>query len=131
MAIKKRVKASDFWSEPVTDALAPRQLWRDVYPQIETMRLEVRQGRGIRAPVAVPQIITETSTYQRFIDCRNPLCAHGGMDIARHVHAAVSKRAHELEACEACCGYEGSPKGERRYGPCLTEFQLKGTVGYR
>jgi len=130
MSIRKREKWSEILGQPV-DPLGPRTTWRDVWPQIEKMRLEVRQGKGWMSDRAEPQIITETSTYQKFVDCRNTFCVRGGVNTSEAIGDAVTEGQTSIDVSKSCCGYEGSPKGTRRYGPCLFRFHVQGTIRYR
>ena len=129
MTTRKREKMSDL-GQPV-DPMAPRTTWQSVWQQIRDMRLEVRQCKRSMVEAAEPQIITESSTYHKFIDCRNAVCVRGGVDIADVIGDAVIKRKTSIEARTHCCGHEGSPKGKQVYGPCLREFHLRGTIAYK
>jgi hypothetical protein len=130
VTIRKREKWSDVLGQPV-DPLAPRTKWCDVWRQVETMRLEVRQGKGFMAERAQPEIITQTSTYGKFVDCRNPMCVRGGVNVSVMIADAVVKRQTSIDVTSPCCGYEGSPKGARRYGPCLFRFLVRGTITFK
>jgi hypothetical protein len=130
VSIRKREKWSDILRQPV-DPLRPRTTWRDVKPQIDRMRLEVRQGEGICAEGAEPEVITETSAYRRYVDCRNPMCVRGGVGIAEVIGQAVAEGRTTISESPMCCGYEGSPKGARRYKGCLFRFIVRGTVSYK
>lgn len=130
MSIRKREKWSDVLRQP-PDPLRARTTWGDARPQIERMRLEVRQGKGILAERAEPELITETSSYRQYVDCRNKMCVRGGVHIADIVGRAVVTGQPVIDESAYCCGYEGSPKGSKRYKGCLFRFIVQGTTTYR
>ena len=45
--------------------------------------------------------------------------------------SVVYPRRTEFEKTVSCKGYEGSPKGARKYNECSTYFTVKMTVKYK
>lgn len=43
----------------------------------------------------------------------------------------VSKKQTDLETVAICQGYEGSPKGKRRYRSCINSFKVKVHITYK
>lgn len=59
------------------------------------------------------------SSLQRFVNCPNPLCQQGGLDL----QAIISYRDSD-EFTLSCKGHEGSPKGRRKGDPCDNAFKI-------
>ncbi len=64
------------------------------------------------------------------INCSNALCFNGGFSIASIVKTMISKKETFKEGKEHCKGYEGSPKGKRKYRDCTHQFEYKVTIKY-
>jgi len=130
----KRMKASEIFSK-TQYLFSKKASFEKAFPQIETVEVEVSEsGQGVR-PIHAgrsmrKQIYTQTSLSE-FIDCSNPLCYNGGFSIGRVIRKMVSKGMTEYEDSEVCKGYEGSPKGRRKYDDCMNYFEFKVKIKYK
>ena len=105
------------------------------FPTVQSVRIELRpNGEGFEPFMAEQErvdVYTET-TFPRIIDCRNPRCYGGGLDLGYLLRwTVVEAKRTEYEATIRCKGYEGSPKGRKNDGPCDTYFKVKITVTYK
>jgi len=123
---RKRMKASDVFSQ--TDHLFGEKVtFEKAYPQVSSVRVEVTEtGDGLDSPRT--SVYTER-TLGEYIDCSNPRCYNGGFRIGSILSQMVYGREEKQEFFEGCQGYEGSPKGRRKYQPCTNYF--KGTVAIK
>jgi hypothetical protein len=77
------------------------------------------------------EVYNETN-FKGILNCRNPLCFGGGLNLYSLIlWAVVGAKRTEYETTERCEGYEGSPKGRRKDGPCFTYFKVKVAVVYK
>ncbi len=109
--------------------------FHQAYPSIDSIRVEVRPtGEGFepyRHETGRVYVYNENSVPAT-IDCRNPRCFGGGLDLDHLIRwAVVESKRTEYEKTISCTGYEGSPKGRRNDGPCDTYFKVKVNVTYR
>lgn len=89
----------------------------EAFPDLETLELTVTE-HGMHGPEHTTRV-----TDQRFfsvVDCSNAVC--GGVE--PYVREAIRARAETVEYSKMCEGYEGSPKGRRKYRKCLNTFQV-------
>lgn len=130
MSYDRRKKASDLFleSEPV---IGKKVSFEEAFPEIGELNVKVTEiGRGT-------DYKEHTINYSKadfpgqFIDCSNPLCYGGGFSIGRIIRNMVDNRETELETTEHCKGYEGSPKGRRKYRECTDIFKVKVNIDYK
>lgn len=108
-------------------------LLEEVYPQVAALRYEVSpRGLGGNKPDsdAGVSVFTE-QTLPPVIDCPNPICFGGGFHTQPILDRAVRSRLAEVTGREPCQGYEGSPKGRRRYRTCLNSWQVNLRITYK
>jgi len=69
---------------------------------------------------------------QPYHDCHNPSSYNGGVNLGRIMGSMVASRQEEVEkAAEGCQGYEGSPKGKIKRGPCFNRFKVRISIRYK
>ena len=121
----ERLKASDVFSP----FLGKTSVFEEAFPEIKSLKVESREisHRALRKN---KRVFDQTS-FGEYIDCSAPLCVKGGCAIGSLVREMVANKQSTLETTERCVGYEGSPKGKRRYGPCVNMFDIKVTVKYK
>jgi len=129
------MKRSDV--EAQTNYFIPRVVttFEKAYPTVESIRVEIRpSGEGFepfRGQTEHLDVYTEKS-IPAIIDCRNPRCYGGGLNLDYLIRCVVVEAQRtEYETTEYCRGYEGSPKGRRKYGDCDTIFRLRVNVTYK
>ena len=123
-----RMKASDVFKErqPVFGQKVP---FEEAFPEIDDVRVEVAEsGHGMRGKNKDVHIKGHLGEY---IDCSNPLCYRGGFSIGAILRDMVKDRKEQFETTKGCQGYEGSPKGRRKYGSCPHLFRVLVTVKYK
>ena len=104
----KRQKASDVFRE--TNFFLAKKSRFQAFPQIATLSGTVEEdGDGVSERFGVRSLGKDTGEY---FDCSNPLC-------------------YNKEDTRLCEGYEGSPKGRRRYQDCMNSFRIKVDIKYR
>jgi len=130
MARDTRQKASDVFRE-TNFFLGEKVAFAKAFPSIETLRVEVEEdGDGVRYEWGRVSVYTQERSGE-YINCSNLLCYNGGFrlgDILRHI---VENKLTHHEAFEVCQGYEGSPKGRRKYRSCCNSFKVKVTITYK
>jgi len=104
--------------------------FEEAYPTIASLRVEVTEsdlGFG-RSPRTWP--FTERN-FQHAVNCSNPMCYGGGVEIGWMIHDMARNKETDREESKMCQGYEGSPKGRKRYRSCLHSFRIKVHVKYK
>lgn len=110
----------------------------EAFPQIATIRIDyVEVGEGVngwgtREGEDVGRVIlTDKNQIGEYLRCRNRLCYGGGFAVGNLIRDMVYKKETEREGLETCGGYEGSPKGHKRYRDCMNYFKFKIAITYR
>jgi hypothetical protein len=117
----RRMKATDVFAK--TDFLFGKTSdFSKAFPTIEHANITVVEtGEGSRGR---EQHYSENRIGE-YVDCHNPLCYNGGVRIGDILRLMELQGKTEFECDEWCQGYEGSPKGRKKYGPCDTVFHIK------
>ena len=103
----------------------------EAYPQIEDLRVEVEEsGEGVSGGRR-KSLYTKQDFPGEYVDCRNPICYRGGFSLGSMLWGMVQNNKTESEASGQCRGYEGSPKGGRKYRDCVNFFRVKMSVTYK
>lgn len=91
------------------------------HPEVESIRVEVRptgEGFALFRHGAECLEVYSADSIPAVLDCRDPRCCGGGLDLDRLIRwSVVEPRQTEFETVMSCRGYEGSPKGRRKDGP--------------
>lgn len=126
----RRQKASDvFRGQDLV--FGNKVTFNEAFPEIEDLRVEVEQlGNGVTELNRI-QVYNKEYFPGEFIDCKNPLCYNGGFSIGYILRDMVRKGETEFETSIICQGYEGSPKGRRKYGECMNLFKIKVSIQYK
>jgi hypothetical protein len=126
-----RQKAQDVFNE--TDFLFGKKVgFAEAFPMIEEIKIEVKEeGEGVYEGNEVSIYSSKSILPGEYINCRNSLCYNGGFRIGSIIRAMVRERKTDLETSEICQGYEGSPKGKKRYGKCFNMFDVKVHIKYK
>ncbi len=124
----ERQKASDVFRE-ATFVFAEKASFDEAFPQIADIRIEVEIGH---APSGNrKRVYTRPHVPGEYIDCDNSLCYNGGFSIGEVLRDMVGKGETGRSGSAICRGYEGSPKGRRKYRDCLNYFRYKVQLTYR
>jgi hypothetical protein len=99
------------------------------FPQIEKVDVRVRISEW-PSEKTTPHYYTQHNLGE-YIDCINPRCYKGGFRIGDDLRRMVAQRQEEFSGSASCQGYEGSPKGRRKYGPCDMQFEYTIKVTYK
>lgn len=123
------MKASDVFQQRQL-AFGSKLTFDEAFPEIKDFRAEVEwmsahKERSSRA------VYTKETCSGEYINCSNPLCYNGGFSLGRMLRNMVHCKQTHYEDSGQCQGYEGSPKGRRRYGPCFSFWNVKIDVEYK
>ena len=97
-----------------------QQPFRELNPKVEELMVKVlEEGKG-----AGPSPEWQT------LDCHNPLCQRGGVDLHHTLREMVATRRAELENVKMCRGIEGGgPSAAPRH--CLNRFAFRISLAYK
>jgi len=132
MNTQKRQKASDVFAD--SNLLFRRKgTFEEAFPQIEDITIEVEETDfGMAGSGPNSRFTKDNIKYMgEYVDCSNPLCYNGGVAVGSLIKDMIYSKQPELETTEICKGYEGSPKGRRKYGDCLHMFKVKIQIKYK
>jgi len=102
-----------------------RRPFKELNPKVEELIVKVlEEGKGAGQS---PEWKTVGSVTQ--LDCHNPLCQRGGVDLHHTLREMVATRRGELENVKMCRGIEGggSSVAPRR---CLNRFAYRISLAY-
>jgi hypothetical protein len=104
--------------------------FREVYPNVKSLRLEGTQHGDLRSEYQATLHFSE-SNIPATIDCANPRCQQGGYRIQPLLDALVHAKESRSEQTWHCNGHEGSPKGRRKGDPCMNYIKFTLTIEYK
>jgi hypothetical protein len=123
MSRSDRQKASDVFNN-ASYAFSSKASFEEVFPEVESHTVRVTESTyGGEKPAYW--------SGGEFADCSNPLCFNGGVAVGRLIKSMVSDRQTDATFTRLCQGYEGSPKGKRRYRSCIHSFEVVVHLDYR
>lgn len=94
-------------------------------PEVEALMVKVlEEGKGA---VQSPEWQALGSVTR--LDCHNPLCQRGGVDLNHTLREMVATRRAELENVKMCSGIEGGPSAAPRR--CLNRFAFRISLAYK
>jgi hypothetical protein len=113
--------------------LIVERTFEEAFPDIIEPRFEVKTvSRGSEFTDGT-RIFNMSNKQVEFFDCGNPLCYGGGFSMGHvlsRMYSAQPKQTH-YEGGESCRGYEGSPKGKKRYRGCTNHWKVKVDITYK
>lgn len=130
--MKARKKASDIFRD--TDyAFVKKVPFHEAFPELEDFRIEVRESSDrIWGGDERGRVYTKANPPGEFVDCSNSVCCHGGgVSIGEILRSMIDQGKTEEHVSRGCRGYEGSPKGRRKYRSCMHSFDVKVALKYR
>jgi len=126
MNARVRKKASDVFRE-TEFLLAEKVPFSKALPQIKDIVIEITESNGFQKSERRYQ---KSNFPGEYVDCSNTLCYNGGIQIGSMVRDMVLANKTVSKISRSCQGYEGSPKGRRRYRPCIHFFWVEITIEY-
>jgi len=131
VAMKEREKASDIFND--TDHVFSKKVsFNEAFPQLEDYTIEVLEledmmwGKEVRT-----RLFNRDNPPVESVDCSNHICYSGGISIGSILRNMVREGKTEEAVTEKCRGYEGSPKGQKRYRSCAHFFKVKVKLKYK
>ena len=128
MGRNDRKKASDVFRD--TNYVFSRKVsFKEAFPEIASLSIVVEEdGHGVREWNRVRHYGMNVG---EFVDCSNSLCYNGGFSIGEILREMVRKKETHKEETAICKGYEGSPKGRRKYRNCINSFDITVDITYK
>jgi len=133
---KDRLKASDVYNN--TNYIFSKKVsFNEAYPMIEDITVKVEEYNSFslmpdnsRGLYPHKRFYNITNPPGEFVNCSNTICYNGGFALGDILREMVSKKETVREDTAGCQGYEGSPKGRRRYRSCIHRFDYKIIIKY-
>ena len=120
------MKASDVFRD-ANYVFSKKVAFKEAFPEIKSVIVEIEEGYGIHKPHKRRYTQDNIGEY---IDCSNSICYNGGFSLGSILCKMVREKQNDLETFEICQGYEGSPKGQKRYRSCINSFDIKIHIEY-
>jgi len=140
MSFIKRMKAQDVeneilkncqqysYTKPVSNELA--------FPGIAIIEIYTKEsGIGVYTAGKYSNarefdVINNKKFIRQHINCSNHLCYKGGFDIISIIREMINKKMNYKHGSASCIGYEGSPKGRKKYRDCFNRFEYYVYIAY-
>jgi hypothetical protein len=127
----RRMKLSDVEAQTNYAFCGTPTTFANAYPTVATLKVDVETKTVLRGEREESYSFNQES-LRPILDCRNPRCFGGGIDLDRLLRfTVVGPKLTTFETTQFCTGYEGSPKGRRRTDSCDTMFKVKVAVTYK
>ena len=109
-----------------TDPTSWQRPFKELNPKVEELVVKVlEEGKGV-GPTPAWQTLGSVTQ----LDCHNPLCQRGGVDLNHTLREMVAARRAELENVKMCRGVEGGgPSVPPRH--CLNRFAFRISLTYQ
>lgn len=126
--MNERKKAQDVFND-TNFVFAEKTTFEKAFPTIREISIEVTESdNGMFRRSRTSHL--NKHNIGEYANCSNPMCYNGGFNIGGAIREMVSKNEVEREGSDMCQGYEGSPKGRKRYRRCWNEFAYKIHIEY-
>jgi len=133
----KRPSAQDLLNEG-NFLFSEKCSFEEAFPQIESIKVEYEALSehalwwGPRDPMeSRAYVLVDKKRIGEFLPCPNSKCYGGGFSIGEVIRDMVRNKETAKEGTGHCRGYEGSPKGRKRYRDCRSRFTYKVSIVYR
>ncbi len=127
----RRQKASDVFRESEFVFVSKTDSFDKAFPEIEDIKVEVTESGEGTTQANRERIYRKQTFPGEYTDCHNPMCYNGGFSIGEIIRDMIRNKQAELTTYKMCQGYEGSPKGRRRYRSCVNSFDINVTIKYK
>ncbi|MBI2656911.1 hypothetical protein HYX03_04170 [Candidatus Woesearchaeota archaeon] len=127
--MRERKKATDVFRE--SDYLFSKKTpFEQAFSEIKSVIVDVEEtGYGINQWNHKSRYTEKT--LGEFINCQNPICYNGGFSVGSILREMIKNKQTTISGkYEGCQGYEGSPKGKRRYRSCINHFKVSVQINY-
>jgi hypothetical protein len=115
------LKASEVAAQQHRPFVTTTNNFSQAFPTIAETRIDIVSRFS---PSGEKREYSTRSEPREFIDCTNRRCYNGGVRLGQLLRAMVETGKTEEELNLPCQGYEGSPKGRRKSGPCDNFFTI-------
>ncbi len=107
-------------------AMSWQRPFKELNPEVEQLVVTVlEEGKGAGQSPEWQRLGSVTR-----LDCHNPLCQRGGVDLHHTLREMVATRRAELENVKMCRGIEaGGPSAAPRH--CLNRFAFRISLSYK
>ena len=123
-----RKKASDVFRD-ANYMFTTKVSFEEAFPEIEDLKVFVKEYcHGARGGINTRSYGKEVG---EFVDCSNPLCYNGGFSLGKIIRNMAGRKETHKEESVMCQGYEGSPKGRRKYRKCINAFEIVVDIVYK
>ena len=130
MSKRDRKKASDVFRES-TFVFGDKVPFEEAFPTIEDIEVRVTEtGTGLFGE-SESRILRDKKHIGEFVNCSNSICYNGGVRIGSIINSMVSNLQTEYSKGHICQGYEGSPKGRKKYRNCVNYFKVEIHISYK
>lgn len=129
MGQNDRQKAQDVFQD-TNYAFVEKSSLEKAFPSISDISVKVLEsGEGVEEWNQERYFSRENAG--EYINCSNSMCYNGGFRLGEILRYMVNNNLTEYETTRRCQGYEGSPKGRKRYGNCYNQFDIKVAIKYK
>lgn len=133
MSKSKHLKASDIFEKSSPFLGTKTSSFAEAFPSIKSIEVSVREDEDMMWKMGQghTSIFTESTLRGEYYDCSGRSCFSGGICIGDIIRDMVRSKETHRETSKRCQGYEGSPKGRRKYRNCMHMFYVKVSIIYK
>lgn len=133
--VRERQKAQDVFQERNNPFIEKSSSFEKAFPSIRSIKAKVEErGKGVdynnQFSGKYKERIYGNNSVTEYINCSNPLCYNGGFSLGHLLRMAEDQKKRRVEEIISCQGYEGSPKGRKRYSSCGNYFSILIDIEY-
>jgi hypothetical protein len=126
---ERRDKLTDLIRESEPALSRKVSSFKEAYPSIAKLNARVTE-KGMRADTPIREWHFTEENFEHAVDCSNPNCYGGGIELGLIINEMVSRKEKEREGTELCKGREGSAKGRNLVRSCPKIFKVVVQIEY-
>jgi hypothetical protein len=124
-----RPKVTELFANTISP-FGSRAPFQQVFPDFLKLEIFIAEQRHLWGE-RNERTYTLSNPPGEHFDCSNSFCYGGGFSITQILRNVYEQRLTKFETLVDCRGYEGSPKGHRKYKDCAQYSKVTVRAQYR
>jgi len=97
---------------------------------VAELNIKVKEVDDFMWRKSAREISFSKENWPEHFNCSNPRCHEGGVSISAVIRDALKENREHTIVKKKCQGYNGSPKGRKKYTSCIHDFEVTVDIHY-